>query len=129
MQILPSRSLLARIPRLHSGEQIPVRDKLIHLHFHLDGCHWYVAEYDGKEVFWGFVNLNDPTNAEWGYFTFSELHDTVVDIALYFTFHQADTLDQTHPTDLPREIEWDHAWVPIPFREILLDSTDFAEPM
>jgi hypothetical protein len=33
-----------------------------------------VAEYDGDDVFFGFVVLNgDTDNAEWGYFSFSEL--------------------------------------------------------
>ena len=43
------------------------------MHFFIGGCDWYVAEFDGKDTFFGFVNLNDPQNAEWGYFTLSEL--------------------------------------------------------
>ena len=50
------------------------KDKIIRMHFFIGGCDWYIAEFDGKDTFFGFVNLNDPQNAEWGYFTLSELN-------------------------------------------------------
>ena len=65
---------LSRIPKLYETEHIPLQEKLIHLHFFIGGCDWYVAEYDGEDLFWGFVILNDDfQNAEWGYISFSEL--------------------------------------------------------
>jgi hypothetical protein len=65
---------LKRIPKLYETEHVPLSEKLIFLHFFLFGCDWYVSEYDGDDFFLGFVILNtDIQNAEWGYFSFSEL--------------------------------------------------------
>ena len=70
----PSEERLAKIPKLYETEEIPLHDKLIYLHFFIGGCDWYIAEYDGKDLFWGFVILNnDYELAEWGYISFSEL--------------------------------------------------------
>lgn len=69
----PSNELLDKIPRLYETEDISLSDKLIFLHFFIGGCDWFVVEYDGDDLFWGFVNLNDIVNSEWGYFCFSEL--------------------------------------------------------
>ena len=43
------------------------------MHFFIRGCDWYAAEFDGRDRFLGFINLNDAMNAEWGYFSLSEL--------------------------------------------------------
>ncbi|MBM9515242.1 DUF2958 domain-containing protein [Desulfogranum marinum] len=70
----PTAQRLAKIPGLYETESIPLKEKLIHLHFLMGGHDWYVAEYDGRDTFWGFAILNgDYENAEWGYFSFSEL--------------------------------------------------------
>lgn len=71
---IPSEERLKRIPRLYETEHIPPRDKLIYLHFFMGGCDWYISEYDGEDLFWGYTILNeDHENAEWGYISFSEL--------------------------------------------------------
>ncbi|SHL36694.1 hypothetical protein SAMN02745216_05077 [Desulfatibacillum alkenivorans DSM 16219] len=76
---IPSPERLARIPRLYDTEGIPVEDKLIYLHFFIGGCHWYIAEYDGDDLFFGYAVLNgDYLNAEWGYVSFSELKSVKV---------------------------------------------------
>jgi len=70
----PSKERMQRIPELYTTEQTPLKDKLIYLHFFIGWCDWYVAESDGYGDFWGFVILNgDYENAEWGYFTLTEL--------------------------------------------------------
>jgi hypothetical protein len=70
----PSKERLARIPRLYETESIPIRDKTLYLHFFIGGCDWYIAEYDGDDLFFGYAILNgDEQNAEWGYVSFSEL--------------------------------------------------------
>lgn len=70
----PTRERLARIPRLYETEDIPLPDKLVHLHFFIGGCDWYIVEYDGEDLFFGFAILNnDLQNAEWGYVSLSEL--------------------------------------------------------
>ena len=70
----PSPQRLDRIPRLYETESVSSQDKLIHLHFFIGGCDWFVAEFDSEDTFWGFVILNgDCRNAEWGYFSLAEL--------------------------------------------------------
>ena len=70
----PSKGRLDQIPRLYETESIPAKDKLMHLHFYIFGCDWFVCEWDGVDRFFGYAILNqDSINAEWGYFSFSEL--------------------------------------------------------
>jgi hypothetical protein len=65
---------LAKIPRLYETEEVPLREKQICLHFFIGGCDWYIAEYDGEDLFWGYAILNgDLEMAEWGYISFVEL--------------------------------------------------------
>ena len=70
----PTTDRLSKIPKLYETEHIPLQEKLIYLHFFIGGCDWYIAEFDGEDLFWGFAILNDDfQNAEWGYISFSEL--------------------------------------------------------
>ena len=70
----PTKERLSSIPGLYETEHVPLKDKLIHLHFFIGGCDWYIAEYDGEDLFWGFAILNnDLEMAEWGYISFREL--------------------------------------------------------
>ena len=78
----PTRKALLALPRLYETDKIPVKDKLIHMHFFIGGCDWYVAEFDGEDLFFGFVNLNDPLNAEWGFFSLTELKSIMVQTPL-----------------------------------------------
>ncbi len=72
----PGKTRLERIPGLYETEDTPLKDKLIHLHFFLGGCDWYIAEFDGVDLFWGFAILNnDLEMAEWGYISFQELKE------------------------------------------------------
>jgi hypothetical protein len=77
---IPTIERLAKIPRLYETEDIPLKDKLIYLHFFIGRCDWYIAEYDGDDLFFGFAILNnDYEMAEWGYISFSELKDIKID--------------------------------------------------
>ena len=77
---IPSQERLDRIPRLYETEDIPLRDKLIYLHFFIGACDWFISEYDGEDTFFGFAILNnDLRNAEWGYISFSELKSISID--------------------------------------------------
>ncbi len=70
----PSNERLNKIPRLYETEHQPLADKLIYLHFFIGGSDWFVAEFDGEDLFFGYAILNgDRQNAEWGYFSFTEL--------------------------------------------------------
>ena len=76
----PSREQLDRIPRFYETEHIPPEEKLIYLHFFICGSDWYIAEYDGDDLFFGFAILNgDYEMAEWGYISFSELKSISID--------------------------------------------------
>ena len=71
---IPSKKRLAKMPRLYATENIPLKEKKIYLHFFIADCDWYMAEYDGDDLFWGFAILNgDLFNAEWGLISFAEL--------------------------------------------------------
>ena len=75
----PTKERLAKIPRLYETEHVPLKEKLIHLHFFIGACDWFIAEYDGEDLLWGFAILNnDLQNAEWGYSSFSELKEIKV---------------------------------------------------
>ena len=70
----PSQERLSRIPKLYETEHITAEDKIIHLHFFIGCSDWYIAEYDGEDLFFGYAILNgDLLNAEWGYVSYSEL--------------------------------------------------------
>ena len=70
----PTPKRLAKIPAIGTSANTEIKNIKIFLHFFVGGCDWYVAEFDGKDTFFGFVILNnDEVNAEWGYFSFSEL--------------------------------------------------------
>ena len=79
----PSQDRLSKIPKLYETENIPLKEKLISLHFFIFGCDWYICEYDGYDTFFGFCILNgDFQNAEWGYVSFSELKSIKIDDCL-----------------------------------------------
>jgi hypothetical protein len=70
----PSSERLSLIPELYSSEHTPLQEKLIYLHFFIAGCDWYIVEYDGIDIMWGFAILNnDYQCAEWGYISLEEL--------------------------------------------------------
>ena len=72
----PTRKELNAIPRLYSTENITAKDKIIRMHFFLGSSDWLAVEFDGEDLFFGYVSLNDDKeNAEWGYFSLSELAD------------------------------------------------------
>ena len=74
------QTALDRIPRLYETEHIPAEEKLIYLYFSIGGCDWYVSEYDGGDLFFGFAILNsDYEMAEWGYISFAELKSISID--------------------------------------------------
>ncbi len=75
----PTQDVLAILPKLYETEDVPLEEKVVHMHFFIGGCDWYAAEFDGEDLFWGFVILNgDFLNAEWGYFSLGELESVKV---------------------------------------------------
>lgn len=76
----PTKERLVKMPKLYETENVPLKDKLIRLHFFIGGCDWYISEYDGDDLFFGFAILNnDLQMAEWGYISFGELKSIKID--------------------------------------------------
>ena len=70
----PTIERLLKIPKLYETENVPLKEKLIYLHFFIGGCDWFIAEFDGIDLLWGYTILNhDFEMAEWGYISFREL--------------------------------------------------------
>jgi Protein of unknown function (DUF2958) len=72
----PPADVLAAIPALYASEEIPAADKIVHLHYFVGGCDWWVVELDSAErpqLAFGYVCLGDPQMAEWGYIGLDEL--------------------------------------------------------
>lgn len=97
----PTEAELRAIPSLYSTENVPLKEKIIHMHFFIGGCDWYAAEYDAKErLFFGFAILNnDLEMAEWGYFSLRELAElrasfVEVDRDLHWQPVQAQNIDR-----------------------------------
>jgi hypothetical protein len=126
VKTIPDPHILNRLPALYRTARIPTSHKIIHLHFHVGACHWYAAEYDGADVFFGFVDLNDPTTAEWAFFSFSELVEAVVE-AEFYRPQNTGASSILPRRDEPAEIEWDASWTPTPFREIILPWPSLPE--
>jgi hypothetical protein len=105
----PSPERLARIPRLYDTENVPLKDKVIHLHFFLAGCDWYITEYDGGDLFFGYAILNgDHDCAEWGYVSFKELRELKIgflevdcELEAYWGFKKASDIKQIKVWDKP----------------------------
>ena len=68
-----------------------------------------MAEYDGQDTCFGFVNLNDPDMAEWGYFSLAELKDITAKSPVI------DAQSGVLIGMLPTHVEWDQCWQPRPF--------------
>jgi len=75
----PTDTELAKIPRLYETENVPAKDKIIHMHFFLASSDWYIVEFDGDDIFFGFACLNNWKDlAEWGYISYKELKELKV---------------------------------------------------
>ena len=72
---MPTIDELSKIPKYYSSEEVPLKEKMIYMHFFIGDCDWYAAEYSSEErCFFGFAILNsDYEMAEWGYFSLDEL--------------------------------------------------------
>ena len=99
MWTTPTEDQLSNIPRLYETENVPAEEKLIYLHFFISGCDWFIAEYDGDDLFFGFAILNgDYEMAEWGYISFAELksiniHGIEIDCEIDWTIMKASEID------------------------------------
>ena len=72
----PTDKELAKVPRLYETENVPAKDKIIWMHFFLGSSDWFIVEFDGEDIFFGFACLNNWKDlAEWGYISYKELKE------------------------------------------------------
>ena len=114
MLIQPPQEILDQLPRLYANEQTAIEDTIIHLHFFVGSCDWWIAEFDGDDLFWGYVNLGDDLCAEWGYVSYSELRSIGGSVSVPIT----DVNTGRMIGRFPLFVEWDEYWRPRPFREV-----------
>ena len=98
----PTKSALTKIPRLYEIEGIEAKDKLIYLHFFLASSDWYIVEFDGDDIFFGFACLNNWKDlAEWGYISYKELKELKVDAPVSINGQRA-----LIPLEVERDLNW-----------------------
>lgn len=123
---VPTKERLDRIPRLYETEETQLKDKMIHLHFFIGACDWYIAEYDGGDLFWGFACLNgDLQNAEWGYVSFAELKAIKVNGWLEIDCESEDAW-RIHPASDIELIRKAHGWPPRSHQQRKPGDSDLA---
>ena len=97
----PTENELNKLPKLYETDNKKLEDIIIHMHFFIGSCDWYMAEYSSPErLFFGYAILNnDIDNSEWGYISFDELCSIKtklgieVDRDLYWTAKRAGEID------------------------------------
>jgi len=88
---------------LYATENVPARDKVIHIHFFLGGSDWFICEFDGEDIFFGFACLNGWTDlAELGYISYKELKELRVDAPVSINGQRA---------LIPLEVDMDLNWI------------------
>jgi hypothetical protein len=98
----PTKERLSKIPKLYETEDIKLQDKLIYLHFFIAGSDWYIAEFDGQDLCWGYAILNNDFDmAEWGYISFKELKEINIngieidcELEEYFSVQKASDIEK-----------------------------------
>jgi len=86
----PTELQLQSLPRLYAAESDQLDRIMIYMHFFYSCCDWYISEFDGKDLFFGFAILHgDLQNAEWGYMSFREMkainvHGVQIDRDVYW---------------------------------------------
>ncbi|MFI5808685.1 DUF2958 domain-containing protein [Streptomyces sp. NPDC051561] len=94
----PPESTLKKIPALYANEDVPLSEKVLHAHFFVGGCDWYVAELDPQSgLAFGWAHI---THGEWGMFSLPEMENIsvrglfVVERDLYFDPAPATEIDR-----------------------------------
>ena len=75
MQAIPTIDDLKQLPRLRPKKEISYEETIIYYHLYISKCEWFVAEFDGEDLLYGFVIVNgDFSGGKWGYFSYLDLH-------------------------------------------------------
>lgn len=79
MSVDPWTGRAVPMPALYATERQPAAQKVLHVHYFVGGCDWWVAEYDpATGTAFGYACLGDPDLAEWGYVDLPELEALTV---------------------------------------------------
>jgi hypothetical protein len=113
----PAPEVLEAIPALYATENTAEADKVVHLHYFVGTCDWWVVELDSAErpqLAFGYACLGDPAMAEWGYIDLHELAG----------IFRAPSLGEPVPGGAPRMVppiivERDLGWTPRPAGEVI----------
>lgn len=76
---------MENIPQLYETEQTAASDKIIYQKYEIPaiGFYWLIAELDRKtNTAFGYANLHDDANAEWGYISIKELLENDAQLVL-----------------------------------------------
>ncbi|MCX6399245.1 MAG: DUF2958 domain-containing protein [Propionibacteriales bacterium] len=99
----PAQDVLGGVPALYATENTKPADTIIHLHYFVGACDWWIAELDAdRRIAFGYANLGDPHGAEWGYTDLHELRALLV-----------------RPQGIARWVERDLSWTPRPFAQVV----------
>ena len=70
----PPKDVLSKIPALYTTEDSVAAAKIVYVHYFTGSCDWYIVELDPETgIAFGYADLGDPQNAEWGYVDLTEL--------------------------------------------------------
>ena len=70
-----TQAIRKKLPALYANEKKDAAETPVIVKFFnpYGAATWWATEFDGKDLFFGFVTLGDPQGAELGYFSLSEL--------------------------------------------------------
>lgn len=99
------------VPNLMETEGTALADKTIHARYVMGHCEWLIAEYDPEtgEAF-GYANLGDAQNAEWGYIPLDQLEGVRMELPV-----RINGISGTIPAVVYR----DENWEPKCFRDVV----------
>jgi Protein of unknown function (DUF2958) len=81
--LMPPPTTLAKVPPLYGTERVAVANKMVRLHYFIGNCNWWIVELDPKEgLAFGYANLGNDDDAEWGYVDLGELSEICLDRGL-----------------------------------------------
>ncbi|MEV6922957.1 UvrD-helicase domain-containing protein [Dactylosporangium sp. NPDC051485] len=99
----PPAEVAAALPRLYGTDGMPPEQTVLHVHYFGGSTDVWLAEYDpGTGEGFGYINLGDPADAEWGYVSLPELEAinrglTIIERDLHWTPVQAGDADLPGP--------------------------------
>lgn len=72
----PKESELLKLSQIKINKNTPLEERVIYMHFFLDGHDWYLSEYDPlRRTFYGYIVPRDQYHkAGWDHFNIDELN-------------------------------------------------------